>query len=74
MWKDSQIKCYLFKVNNRNSRKSCEICSELTTETSERCQWRPFGIFIGNFEHIAHVSSVSVVDFEKIGVSLVVKY
>ena len=26
----------LFKVNNRNSRKRCEICSQLTIKTSER--------------------------------------
>ena len=28
---------YLFKVNNRNSRKRCEICSKLTIKTAE---WR----------------------------------
>ena len=27
---------YLFKVNNRNTRKSCEICSKLTIKTPER--------------------------------------
>ena len=27
---------YLFKVNNRNTRKIYEICSKLTTETPER--------------------------------------
>ena len=26
----------LFKVNNRNSRKRCEICSKLTIKTPER--------------------------------------
>ena len=29
-------KIYLFKVNNRNTRQSCEICSKLTIETPER--------------------------------------
>ena len=29
---------YLFKVNNRNTRKRCEICSKLTTKTPERLQ------------------------------------
>ena len=29
---------YLFNVNNRNTRKSCEICSELTIKTPERGQ------------------------------------
>ena len=31
---------YLFKVNNRSTRKRCEICSKLTIKTPERCQWR----------------------------------
>ena len=26
---------YLFKVNNRNTRKGCEVCSKLTIKTSE---------------------------------------
>ena len=45
---------YLFKFNNRNTGKKCEICSELTVKTPERRQWRRFGIFIFNFEHISH--------------------
>ena len=32
----------------------CEICSKLTTKT-ERRQWRRFGVFIANFEHISHL-------------------
>ena len=28
---------YLFKVNNRNTRTRCEICSKLTIKTPERC-------------------------------------
>ena len=27
---------YLFKVNNRNTRKRCEICSKLTIKTPEQ--------------------------------------
>ena len=27
---------YLFKVNNRNTRTRCEICSKLTIKTTER--------------------------------------
>ena len=42
---------YLFKVNNRNTRKRCEICSKLTIKTPER---RRFGVFFANFEHISH--------------------
>ena len=29
---------YLLKVNNRNNRTSCDICSKLTIKTSERRQ------------------------------------
>ena len=29
---------YLFKINNRNIRKRCEICSKLTIKTAERRQ------------------------------------
>ena len=46
---------YLFKFNNRDTRKRCEICSKLTMKTSERRQWRRFGVFIVNFEHIWHL-------------------
>ena len=45
---------YLLRVNNRNTR------------TLER-QWRRFGVFIVNFEHISHLySSVSIVNFEHV--------
>ena len=45
---------YLLKVNNRNTRTSCEICSKLTIKIPKRRQWRRSGIFILNFEHISH--------------------
>ena len=45
---------YLFKVNNRNTRKSCEICSKLTIKTPERRQWSS-GVFIVDFAHISHL-------------------
>ena len=38
---------YLFKVNNRNTRKRYEICSKLTIKTPV--------VFIVNYEHISHV-------------------
>ena len=31
---------YMFKVNNRNTRTRCEICSKLTIKTPERRHWR----------------------------------
>ena len=43
---------YMFKVNNRNIRTRCELCSKLIIKIPERCQWRHSGIFIVNFEHI----------------------
>ena len=32
----SPVGIYLFKVNNRNTRTRCEICSKLTIKTTER--------------------------------------
>ena len=46
---------YLLKVNNRNTRTRCEICSKLTIKTPERRHWRRSGFFIVNFEHISHL-------------------
>ena len=46
---------YLFKFNNRSTKKSCEIRSELTIKTPERRQWRRSGVFIVNFEHISQL-------------------
>ena len=42
---------YLFKVNNRNTRTRCEICSKLRIKTPERRS----GVFIVNFENISHL-------------------
>ena len=39
---------YLLKVNERNTRARCEICSKLTIKIPERCQWL-------NFEHVSHL-------------------
>ena len=54
---------YMFKVNNRNTRTSRELCSKLTIMTPERCHWRRSGVFIASFEDI---SSVSIVHFEQL--------
>ena len=45
---------YLFKVNNRNIRKRCEICSKLTIEAPEQHQYfTPYSsVSIFNFEHV----------------------
>ena len=62
MWKTRQelksgypANKYMFKVNNRNTTKRCEICSKLSTKTLERRQLRRSGVFIFNFEHILHL-------------------
>ena len=47
---------YFFKVNNRSTRKRCEICSKLTMiKTPERRQWCRSGVLIVNFEYISHL-------------------
>ena len=61
-WRALQVSNYFFKVNSRNTRTRCEICSKLTIKTPERRQWHQlhrFDVFIFNFEHI----SLSVVIF-----------
>ena len=45
----------LFKVNSRNTRTRCEICSKLKIKTPEWRQWRRSGFFIVNFEHMSHL-------------------
>ena len=45
----------MFKVNNRNTRARCEICSKLTIKTPERRHWHRSAIFIVNFERISHL-------------------
>ena len=37
---------YSFKVNNRNSRIRCEICSKLTMKTPEQRHWHFFLVFL----------------------------
>ena len=55
---------YLVKLNNRNTRTRCEMCSKLTIKTSERREWRRSDVFVVNFwTYFTPCSSVSVVDF-----------
>ena len=44
----------MFKVNNRNTRTRCEICSKLTIKTPEWRQWRRTGVFVYS-EHTSHL-------------------
>ena len=50
--RNSPAGIYLVKVNKRNTRTRCEICSKVTIKTPEQCHWRRFGVFIINFEHV----------------------
>ena len=50
---------YVFKVNNTNTRTSCEICSKLTIKTPKRRQWRCSVVFIVNFDNISYTSYIS---------------
>ena len=43
---------YLLKVNNRNPRATCEICSKLTIKTPQRRHWCRSVVFIINFEQV----------------------
>ena len=43
---------YPLKVNNRNARTRCEICSKLTVKIPEQRHWCRYGIFIVNSEHV----------------------
>ena len=53
---------YLLKINNRNTRKGCEIFSKLTTiKTPKRRQWRRFGVVM-----LTLCIKVFIVDFERV--------
>ena len=49
------VNIYLFKFNNRNTRKWREIFSKLTIKISERRQGCRSCVFIVNFEHISRL-------------------
>ena len=46
---------YIFKVNSRNTRERCEICTKLTIKAPDRRHWFRSGVFIFNFERISHL-------------------
>ena len=51
----NQANIYFFTVNNENTRTMCEICPKLILKTPERRQWIRSGVFIIDFEQIAHI-------------------
>ena len=46
---------FLFKVNNKNTWKKCEISSNITTKTPERHHWCCSGVFVANFEESSYL-------------------
>ena len=50
----------MFKINNRNTSKRCEIILKLTIKTQEWRHWRRSDVFNVNFEHISHLVLVSL--------------
>ena len=49
---------YMFKVNNRNTRTSCEMCLKFIIKPPARHHWRRSGVFIMNFKHISPLALV----------------
>ena len=62
----------LFKVDKRNTKTRCKICSKLRTKTPEWRQWRFSGVFL-NSEHISHLALYVVIpDFVNVSTRCVV--
>ena len=73
MKKTSQPAFTCFKLNNRNTRTRCEICSKLIIKTPERRHWRRCGVFIIKlWTYFTPCSSVSIVDFEQVNAGWVI--
>ena len=57
---------YFFNVNERNTRKSCEVCSLLTIKTPERRQLASFCcLYCEVWAHFTTFSSASIVNLEQ---------
>ena len=54
----------MFKVNNRNTRIRCKLCSKSPIKRSERCHGRDSAVFIVKSEHISQF--VSIINFEDV--------
>ena len=57
---------YLFKVNNRNSRKNCEICYKLTIKIPDRRQRSSSGVSFIILEHLTPLFNVSIAVLEQV--------
>ena len=60
---------YMFKVNNRNSRARCEICSKLTIKLPERHYWRHLVPVL--FSITRFCSSLSIINFGQLNANWV---
>ena len=65
---------YLFKFNNANFRKMCEISSKLTVKTPKRRQWRCSGVLMLTLNIFHNFFIVSNVDFDQGNVSWKIGY
>ena len=54
----STHRAFTFKVNNRNTRAMCEICSKMKIKKPERRYWHHFDAFFVNFEFISDDSVI----------------
>ena len=57
---------YLFKVNHRNTRTRCEICSKLTIKTPERRHSFVLVSLLLTLNKFTPCSSVSIVNLEQV--------
>ena len=46
---------YLFKVNNRKTRKRCDIYFKVNNKNTRTMSLRSFSCFLINFEHISYL-------------------
>ena len=53
-WEVIPASNYMFKVNNRNTRTKCEMCTNLTIKTPERLHWRRSVVFV-IFVHVSQL-------------------
>ena len=58
------VSIYWFKINNKNTRIMCEICSKLSIKIQEQHQWHG--------TDFTHCSGVSIINFEQVNVGWVV--
>ena len=67
----TQLIFNLFKFNNRNTRKRCEICSMLSIKTAEQCYWLVLVFLLLTLNIFHTFSSISIVEVEQVNMSWV---